>query len=317
VTDPTPQDRRQTPRSWPEARNALLRQDYPLAHLPDLLARVNAIPAPLPVRSVDCLITQAAKLGVRRVRQARPQGGVVFARAIARRTPAREALLRELRRAYATYPEIEARLNELPGPRFDTWLQVRRWARALKLELSAWGEGGAPLPKGAKHVRKWSDERLALLRETVTPGRPPDWRALQAAINALPGFAIEQPDHIRHKARGLGLLAGVPPAQRRPARPPRVAVAKPAPKPARPAPAAKPAPRPKAAPARRLPEPPAAPALLSAAEVDAKLAERQARVSAALASRNADCHGLALRFRLPLREVIRLQREAQRGGAHP
>ena len=315
MTDAAAPDRRYGARCWTEARNALMLAEYPRRGLDVLLAWLNALPAPLPVRSIEAVITQAGKLGVQRVRTRRRSAGPHMELAAGRRTPEREALLRDMRLRFVTFPAMVPQLNALPGVPFTNWLQVRRWTRSLNLPPLAWTQGHPPLPAGARHIRKWSAERLAVLRRHVFPGALPAWEAVRAEVNALPGFPLESADHVRRKAELLELAGPTSPERRSAllsARRRQAAAPPKPPKPPKPAKTVKP---PRAKPAPRA-APPATPVRLSPEEVDVKLAATQAHLRAALRVRNPDVAALASRFRVPLREVIRLrglERTAQRG----
>lgn len=142
---------------WVPARDDLLRAEFPTCTDSEgLFARLNAIPAPEPVASLDAMGQRAIKLGIKRTPEtlrAVMRGAALrgLERANASRlaslggTPTRgisgiasalqEAALQDLWPTDATVAAIMVRLSEIDGPTISAKSTIYRMARALGLPV--------------------------------------------------------------------------------------------------------------------------------------------------------------------------------------
>jgi len=201
-----------------EDREALVRRLWAdgTARIPDMLAAVNALPGP-PLGSPRRLRALIATLDpplpprehwTRRMPEAlvaperNPLMQSVIAAAEARRTPERDALIRELWPQMAiTGDAIVERLNALPGAPV-TWPWLFHRAEDLGLPGRRAAARAAGLPVSAPSLQReraetptrlarevlWNPPREDALRQGWEAGDPPE--AILAAVNALPGPTI-------------------------------------------------------------------------------------------------------------------------------
>lgn len=262
----------------------------------------------------------------------RPFGGAP----ITRWSEERLALLRERFPTCTDDAALLAELNALPGVPISSVKAIGARAhlmkvnrdpeiiRALRAKGAAEAHAKQQAHRSSLHERKWTPERLAILRQEFPPCL--DRTALLARINALPGDPIAGVESMRAKAVTLGLRA-TPDTERqlrslsgkKGGRKPR------APAPERSAAAAPPMPP------SLPPTPPPAPAPIVAAPelppereaeiADAALAQRHQRARDMLAKSLSEkgrkdefalASIVAAHTKLPLREVMRLMGEVRR-----
>lgn len=240
----------------------------------EIMDRMNALPAALPIRNVQSVMQHAKWLGL-----SRPEGwrNSKYVAAPITWTEARQEILGNLINLIPDADLLE-KLNALPGPKVKS-------AHAMREKAQRLGFLRARPKKPGPDELKWTDERKAFLREHYGRMRPAD---LLEAVQAMPGGQLSNVESIRRAATRYGIKSsriiphGFAPRQ---------------------APTTR-----RAAPPPRAPEPEPAPLTpeQQEARVAEMLAEREATAFKMFAARR-DAHAVSAALKIPLWQACRLQ----------
>lgn len=239
----------------------------------EIMDRMNALPAALPIRNVQSVMQHAKWLGL-----SRPEGwrSSKYVATPVTWTEARQEILGNLINLIPDADLLE-KLNALPGPKVKS-------AHAMREKAQRLGFLRARPKKPGPDELKWTDERKAFLRENYGRMRPAD---LLEAVQAMPGGQLSNVESIRRAATRYGIKSarviphGFAPRQ---------------------APTTR-----RSAPPPRAPEPEPEP--LTAEQQEAIVADRLAKREAHamdLFSKGKDATSVSATIGIPLREAFRL-----------